>query len=127
MAGLMQALANRVIAGKEFFWRDRVEGFADVIITRNSLQMEQALGIALALSLLHGFLVGEKGRTLGEEHRKGRQPNVRHRIFGIVAGAAIGKGAHGLAQPRQVLRPGFEDRRAHAANLRSASGLRALR
>ena len=89
--------------------------------------MEQALGIALALGLLHGFLVRQEGGALGEEDREGAQANVFHGIGDIVAGAAVGKAAHDLAQMRQVLVPGFQDFGAHAASLRRASARSGLR
>jgi hypothetical protein len=37
----VQTLENRIIAGKEFFRGNRIEGFADVIITGDGLQMER--------------------------------------------------------------------------------------
>ena len=123
----MQALENRVIAGKEVFRRDRIEGLADVIIRRDGLQMEQALGVALALGLLHGLLVGQEGWALCEEDREGAQTDVLHRIGGVIAGAAVWKPAQDLAQMRQVLIPGFEDLGAHASSLRRASLRRVLR
>ena len=126
-AGVAQALQDRIIAGKELFWRDRIERLADVIVRRDLLEVEQALGIALALGLLHGFLVRQEGGALGEEDGKGAQANVFHGIGDIVAGAAVGKTAHQPAQMRQVLLPGFEDWGAHAVSLRRASALSALR
>jgi hypothetical protein len=59
--------------------------------------MEQTLGIALALSPLHGLLVGEKGGALSEEDRKGTQAEILHGIGEILAGATVGKLAHDLA------------------------------
>src|SRR5258708_16326721 len=76
VAGLAQTLQHLIIGGKEFFWRDRIEHLPDVIVTRDLLQMKQALSIALTLGLLHGLLMGQEGGTLGEENRKGAQANV---------------------------------------------------
>ena len=89
--------------------------------------MEQALGIALALGLLHGLLVSQEGGTLGKEDRKGTQANVLHRVRGVITRASVVKLAQDLAQMRQVLIPGFEDLGAHAINLRRASAPSALR
>ncbi len=89
--------------------------------------MEQTLGIASALGLLHGLLVGQEGGALGEEDRKGRQAKVLHGILGILAGAEVGKASHDLAQVGQVLLPGLEDLRLHPVSLRRASALRTFR
>ncbi len=58
--------------------------------------MEQALGIALALGLLHGLLVGQEGGALGEEDRKGAQADIFHGIREIVAGARVGQSTQHL-------------------------------
>ena len=65
VAGLAQTLQHLIIAGKEFFGRDRIEHLPDVVVTRDSLQMEQALGIALTLGLLHGLSGGPGRRDIG--------------------------------------------------------------
>ena len=89
--------------------------------------MKQALGVALSLGLLHGFLMGQEGGTLSKEDRKGAQADVFHRVRGIVAGTAVGQPAQDLAQMRQVLIPGFAGLGAQAVNLRGASVVSALR
>ena len=127
MAGLAQTLQHLIIAGKEFFGRDRVEHLPDVVVTRDLLQMEQALGIALTLGLLQGLLMGQEGGTLGEENRKGTQADVLHGILEVAARAPVGKAAQNPAQLQQVLVPGFEGVGTHALNLWRASGQSALR
>ena len=89
--------------------------------------MKQVLGIALALGLLQGFLVGEKGGTLGEENRNRAQANIFHRLRGIVAGAPVRKAAQDLAQMLPMLLPGFKGFDAHEVKRRRASVLRVLR
>ena len=127
VASLAQTLKDLIIAGKELFGRDRIEHLPNVIVTGDLLQMEQALGIALTLGLLHGFLVGQEGGTLGEEDREGAQAYVFHGILEVVARAPVGKAAHNPAQMQQVLVPGFEDFGAHALNCWRASALSGLR
>jgi hypothetical protein len=127
MAGLVQAVQHGIIASKELLWRDRIEGLPDVIVRRDLVQMEQALGVALSLGLLHGFLMGQEGGALSKEDREGAQANVLHRILSIVARALVGESAHRLAQMRQVLIPGFAGFGAQAANLRRASARSSLR
>ncbi len=70
VSGLAQALQGRIIAGKKLFRWDGIEHLPDVIVRRDFFQMEEALGITLSLGLLHGLLVGQEGRTLGEEDGK---------------------------------------------------------
>ena len=127
VAGLAQTLQHLIIAGKEFFGRHRIEHLPDVIVTRDLLQMEQALGIALTLGLLQGLLMGQKGGTLGEEDRKGAQAHVLHGIFEVVARAPVGKSAQNPAQMQQVLVPGCEDFGAHALNRWRTSARSGLR
>src|SRR5436190_3671764 len=89
--------------------------------------MEQVLCIALSLGLLHGFLVGQEGGTLGKENRKGPQAKVFHRIRCIVAGATVGEAVHDLTQVLHVVIPSVQGFGAHTVSLRGASALRALR
>jgi hypothetical protein len=100
---------------------------ADVVVRRDLFEMEEALGIALALGLLHGLLVSQEGRALGKEDRKGAQANVFHRVRGIGAGAPVGQPAQDLAQMLDVVIPSLEGIAAHPASLRCTSALRALR
>ena len=93
VAGLAQTLQDLIIAGKELFGRDRIEHLPDVIVAGDLLDVEQALGVALPLGLLHGLLVGQEGGTLGEEDREGAQANVFHGIGCVVARAPVGKAA----------------------------------
>ena len=57
-----QALKDFVVKGKEFLGRDGVQGLADVIVRRDLLDLEKALGVAPPLGLLQGFLMGQERR-----------------------------------------------------------------
>jgi hypothetical protein len=93
VACLIETLEDRVIAGTELFRRDRIEPFPEVMITGDLFQMEQALGVALPLGLLHGFLVSQERGALGEEDRKGGRADVGRELWRSVCRARRPKGA----------------------------------
>ena len=64
--------------------RDRIEGLADLIVTGDLLDLEEALGVASPLGLLAGPFLGEdrKEGDWVKKDREGAQTEIRHRIMG---------------------------------------------
>ena len=71
--------------------RGRIEPVADVVVTGDLGEAEQAGGVGVAMAGLELALMGQEGRALQEEHRERRHADVAHRIARIGAVALIGK------------------------------------
>jgi hypothetical protein len=69
----------------------RIEHIADVIVSGDFVDLEQALAVRLATPRFQQALVGEKRRALHEKYRKRSQADIAHAIADIVARALVGK------------------------------------
>jgi hypothetical protein len=56
--------------------RDRIEQYADLIVTGNLLHAEQGLGVIVPFGMLQPALVLQKRRRLGEKDTKGTQGGI---------------------------------------------------
>ena len=117
----LQGLINTVVNGKEFLGLHRIEHVADMLGCGDLVDLEEALSVASALVLFHGLLVGQEGRALGEEDRKGAQGDILHRVLDVASGAPIRKVREALPKlPDQLI----EALEAHAQSLRWKSAPR---
>ncbi len=67
-------------------WRGNpIEQVADLLVAGEAMHPEQRRGVVASALLLHPGLVVEKRRALSEEHRKGGEPGVLHRVTRVVA------------------------------------------
>lgn len=89
--------------------RGRVEHVADVIVTGDLADAEQAGGVGEPMALLELALMGQEGRALHEEHREGGHAEVAHAIGRVDAAALVRKPVQAAAQRSEQ---GIE--RAHA-------------
>jgi hypothetical protein len=73
------------------FRRRRVQHVADMIVAWNLRQAEQALAVRPAMALFEPALRRQKRRALHEKHRKGRHPDVTHRVAHLQPPALVRK------------------------------------
>ena len=83
-------------------WGHGVEGRSDAVVRRNPFEAEDAPGVALSPRVLHGALVGEKGRTLREKHAEGGPRQLKHGELLVLSRARIGEFGEHVAQPPHV-------------------------
>ena len=77
--------------------RGRIEHIADVVVTGDLGEAEQAGGVGVPMAGLELALMRQEGRALQEEHRERRHADVAHRIARIGAVALIGKPLQAVA------------------------------
>ena len=123
-ARLAQSLNDLVVERVEFLRGHVVERVADMVVTRDVLDLEQGLRVALALALRHGFLGGQERRALGVEHRERAQADIFHRVCLVLARAPVMQSAYAFADRTDEL---IEPPQTHAHSLRRKSGKRGRR
>jgi len=74
-----------------------VEHGADVIVSGDTLEVEQGMGIGADMTLLQGPLEGKERGTLGKEDGKGRHADVGHGVFGVAAASLVGQRSAALS------------------------------
>ena len=89
MAAGIEGTEDLLEQGIDMLGVDRIQQLADAGIGRDQRHLEEALGIAPPLGLLHRSLMGEKRWALGIEYRKRRQCGVFHRVDAILPLALI--------------------------------------
>jgi hypothetical protein len=62
---------------------ERIEQFADLIVTGNLLYVEKGAGVILPFGMLQPALVFQKRRRLGEKDAKGAQDGIVDGVLGV--------------------------------------------
>jgi hypothetical protein len=75
---LLEGLERLIIERENLLRRDRIQAIADLVIAGNLRDLEKTLSVAAPFVLLHRFLVGQKGRRLGEEHAECAGAEILH-------------------------------------------------
>ena len=83
---------------------DRIKQGPNLIVTGNLRESKERVGIALPFALRHIPLISEKGRTLGEEYRKGPQRGIAHGVVFVFAFAEIWKRRYRCTHRAQKIR-----------------------
>jgi hypothetical protein len=63
--------------------RERIEQFADLIVTGNLLHVEKGVGVILPFGMLQPSLVFQKRWRLGEKDAKGAQSGIGDGVLGV--------------------------------------------